>query len=85
MFTSQKTSPREETGVGFGWRIGKDKQGRTIYHHGGDSVGGRAFLCVYPEQKMVIVFLANLSFVPFAESQASEIADLFLEEKALKR
>jgi len=39
MFTSQKTSDGKETGVGFGWRINKDKEGRLYYFHPGENVG----------------------------------------------
>jgi serine beta-lactamase-like protein LACTB, mitochondrial len=78
MFTSQKTSDGKETGVGLGWRIGKDGEGRRILHHGGESVGGRAFVLVYPDQKVVVAILANLTFARFAEKEASSLATLFM-------
>lgn len=78
IFTSQKTSDGKETGVGIGWRIGKDTKGRTIYHHGGDTIGGRAFLIVYPESNIVIAITSNLSFAKFAEKEAEKIAELFI-------
>jgi len=77
IFTSQRTSDNKETGVGIGWRIGKDAKGREIYHHGGDSVG-RAFLVVYPNSKVIVALLANLTFARFAEKEASLLADLFV-------
>ncbi len=77
IFTSQKTKDGKETGVGFAWRIGKDSKGRTIYHHGGESVGGRAFLIVYPESKIVIAMMCNLTFARFAEADAEKISELF--------
>jgi CubicO group peptidase (beta-lactamase class C family) len=77
LFTSQKTSSGVKIGVGFGWRIGTDSQGRPIFHHGGDTVGGRAFLLIYPEDQMVVVFLSNLSFAPFNEKNAEALADCF--------
>ena len=77
LFTPQKTTSGQETGVGFAWRIGEDSKGRTIYHHGGESVGGRAFLLIYPEDRLVVVFLCNLSFAPFDEKTAEALADIF--------
>jgi CubicO group peptidase (beta-lactamase class C family) len=77
LFTTQTTSDGKPTGVGFGWRIGKDSAGRTIYHHGGDTVGGRAFLLLYPDDQIVVVFLSNLSFAPFNEKTAERLVDTF--------
>ena len=81
MFTSQKLADGRETRVGIAWRVAKDATGRTFVHHGGDAVGGRAFLLVYPEQRLVVAFAANLSFAPFADQQAAEVARLFLDPK----
>lgn len=78
IFTSQKISEGKETGVGIGWRIGKDSKGRTIYHHGGDTIGGRAFLIVYPDSKIVIAITSNLSFAKIAEKEAEKIAESFI-------
>lgn len=78
VFTTQTTADGRETGVGFGWRIGKDSKSRTIFHHGGDSIGGRAFLLVYPEEKIVVSFVSNLSFARFDEKDGEKIAAFFL-------
>jgi serine beta-lactamase-like protein LACTB len=80
VFTPQKTTDGKETGVGFGWRIAKDKKGRTIYHHGGDSVGGRAILIVYPDSKVTVAILCNLTFAKITEADAGNIADLFIQD-----
>lgn len=79
LFTSQRTSKGEETGVGLGWRIGKDAAGRRILHHGGAIEGGRAFLLLYPDEKIAVAILANLSGARFAEGEAQKLAELFLE------
>lgn len=79
LFTSQKTATGEETGVGLGWRIGKDGAGRRILHHGGAIEGGRAFLLLYPDEKIAVAILANLSGARFAEGEAQKLAELFLE------
>ena len=78
MFTSQRTSDGKETGVGLGWRIGKDQKGRRIYHHGGDAIGARAFIILYPDQEIVVVMLSNLTFAQFAEKDATRLAELFM-------
>jgi serine beta-lactamase-like protein LACTB, mitochondrial len=80
LFTNQHTSSGEETGVGMGWRIGFDAQGRRIVHHGGDSIGGRAFLLVYPDRKLVVAMLSNLSFAGFGEEEAIAMAQIFLHK-----
>jgi serine beta-lactamase-like protein LACTB len=77
LFTSMKTSAGEETGVGLGWRIGTDAAGRRFYHHGGAIDGGRAFLLIYPEEKIAVALLANLSGARFAEGEAQKLAELF--------
>jgi serine beta-lactamase-like protein LACTB, mitochondrial len=79
IFTSQKTLDGKETSVGFGWRIGKDGKGRTIYYHGGDAVGGRAFLIAYPAENVVIAITCNLTFAKVTEVEAANFADLFLK------
>jgi CubicO group peptidase (beta-lactamase class C family) len=79
MFTSQRASDGKETGVGLGWRIGKDEKGRCILLHGGDSIGARAFLLVYPEQRVVVAMLSNLTFARFAEPDAIKLAALFMD------
>ncbi|HET9228837.1 MAG TPA: serine hydrolase domain-containing protein [Thermoanaerobaculia bacterium] len=79
LFTSQRTATGEETGVGLGWRIGKDAAGRRFYHHGGAIDGGRAFLLIYPDEGVAVAILANLSGARFAEGEAQKLAELFLE------
>ena len=73
LFTSRRTSDGEETGYGIGWRVGtlgslfpeadlrRDSElGRLrVMHHGGSSVGGRAFLLLVPERRVVVAVLVN--------------------------
>ena len=77
LFTSQKTSDGTETKVGFGWRIAKDSTGNIYFHHGGDSIGGRAFLLIYPGSKLVVSILANLTFARIDQTEALRFAKLF--------
>lgn len=81
LWTSGRTTAGEETGVGFSWRIGRDEGGRTFVHHGGQAVGGRAFVLLYPAERLGVVLLANLSFAPFNEVAAGEIAQRFLSSE----
>ena len=78
MFTAQRTSDGKETGVGLGWRIGTDGEGRRILHHGGESIGGRAFVLAYPDRGIVVVMLANLTMARFSEKEAASVAALFV-------
>jgi CubicO group peptidase (beta-lactamase class C family) len=82
IFTSQKTADGKETGTGFGWRIGQDKEGRTFYFHPGEDVGGRSYLLMYPEKKVVIAMLHNLTGASLAS--IIEISKLFIAEKSVK-
>jgi CubicO group peptidase (beta-lactamase class C family) len=77
LFTSQKTSQGKETGVGLGWRINKDSLGNQYFHHGGESIGGRAFLMIYPSSRIVVALLANLTFARIREKEALELAKIF--------
>jgi serine beta-lactamase-like protein LACTB len=78
LFTSQRLSGSgKATGVGIGWRIGKDNEGRRILHHGGTIDGGRSMIMMFPEAKLVVVLLANL-LATFGEKEAIEIGQQFL-------
>jgi CubicO group peptidase (beta-lactamase class C family) len=83
MFTSQRLRDGSETGVGIAWRIGHDSAGRTIYHHGGASTGGRAFLLVLPAERVVVALAANAQ-LPFDERDAVRLANLFLPARATR-
>jgi serine beta-lactamase-like protein LACTB, mitochondrial len=60
MFTSQTTTEGEATGIGLGWRIAKQKDGRVVYHHGGLIEGGRAFVLLDPERKIAVAIATNI-------------------------
>ena len=61
LFTSQKTSDGQETKYGMGWTPDKSKTGKTIYEHGGGSVGGTSQLILYPDTRVVVAFVCNFS------------------------
>jgi len=74
MLTTQKLKNGKETGVGIGWRIKmKPAGGGRIFHHGGATEGGRAFLLIDEKSKIVVVLLAN-SMSDFGEIEAERIA-----------
>jgi serine beta-lactamase-like protein LACTB, mitochondrial len=78
--TSLTTNDGESTGYGLGWRVARDKQGRFWVGHGGGSVGGTSFLMIYPEEKLVVVLLTNVSQANIG-NLAQEIANAFMEVK----
>lgn len=79
LFTSQRLSSGEATGVGLGWRIGPDADGRLMHHHAGSMDGCRAVVVYYPEDDIAVALLSNRSRTPDAiEAVAQEIAAPFL-------
>ena len=80
LFTSLRTTDGKETGTGIGWRIGRDEQGRRIFHHAGSINGGRTVLLIYPDSGLVIAFLSNVTDTPAAiERTAQTLAEPFLD------
>lgn len=76
LFTPMRTAADSATGVGFGWRVGKDPDGRTVYHHGGASVGGRAMLMVWRDESIVVAITTNLSNARITEKDAMALGRL---------
>lgn len=74
----QRTTAGTSTPVGLGWRIALDPRGRTYLHHGGSAMGGRAFLLVYPKERVAVAILANTE-ANFGESEALAFARLLLD------
>lgn len=77
IFTSMKTKAGEETGYGMGWRIGKDSSGRRTYSHGGGALGHTASLLVYPDEKIVVAVMVNITSASLDQVTQS-IAQAFL-------
>lgn len=79
LVTPQLLTDGTNTRYGAGWRIGTDKKGRKIIHHGGSIDGGRTFLMVYPDNNLVIAIAANmLDGTNINLPEAEAIADCFL-------
>ncbi len=76
LFTPMRTAGDSLTNVGFGWRVGTDRDGRVVYHHGGASEGGRAMLMVWRDESLVVAITTNLSNARIAESDAMALGRL---------
>lgn len=78
LWTSQRTRDGTGTGYGIGWRTELDDQGRRVISHTGGSVGGRAVLILYPEQRVVVAMTSNAGHAPMSVANAGRIAAPFL-------
>ena len=84
LFTSQKLSSGEETGYGFGWSTRVDDRGRKIVSHGGGSVGGSTMLIMYPEERVSVALISNISgWQEDRHALSQQLAQPFLEALAL--
>lgn len=79
LWTSQRTTDGKETGYGMGWFVDHDAAGRRRIYHSGGSVGGTAYLLIYPEQKLVLALLVNSDYT-FVRA-APRLAEAFLDTK----
>lgn len=78
MTTSQKTDAGEPVGYGIGWNV-RDVEGRPLIGHGGGSMGGRSGLWYFPDSKLAVAWIVNVSGPVEAPRRnlTQEIADLF--------
>lgn len=77
--TPQTTTAGESTRVGLGWRVHRDFADRRMVHHEGSMGGCRSTLVVFPDEKVVIALLSNLTGTPaFVFETAQVIAAPFL-------
>lgn len=79
-FTTGQAVKRRNFSVGFGWRIGQDELGRTVYHHAGATPGARSILMLYPEQALSIAILSNASWVSSIDHMAFALANLYIDQ-----
>ena len=63
--------------VGFGWRVGRDRDGDRIAHHAGTTTGARSVLVLWPERGAASAVLSNASWISAMESTASLLAAPF--------
>ncbi|MGB2626411.1 MAG: serine hydrolase domain-containing protein [Candidatus Acidiferrum sp.] len=81
MLTSQKTTAGERTGYGIGWGVQTSASGKLIYEHSGGAVGGTSQLIVYPESRIVVAVVANLSSAPWERKEIESVAEKFSDKK----
>jgi serine beta-lactamase-like protein LACTB, mitochondrial len=81
IFTPQKTKSGEATEYGIGWFIHKTKSGKLVYEHAGGSVGGTSQLILYPEQRVVIAMVSNLSEALWTREEVERVAEGFMAAK----
>ncbi len=79
LWTSQRNNAGVETGYGIGWSVHTDREGRRTVSHGGGSMGGTAFLLIFPEQRVVVATVGNMSQAPNGYTPAWLIAQPFLK------
>ncbi len=80
LHTSQRLSSGEETGYGVGWSTYHDELGRRIVGHGGGSIGGSTMLILYPNERVSVALISNVSDWPGDRSAfAQRVAQPFLE------
>lgn len=78
LWKSQQTNDGEPTNYGIGWMSGTDSTGRRWVGHSGGSVGGTTQFVIFPEQKVIVAVISNLSDVSYDDLHLV-IADLFIQ------
>ena len=67
------------TTYGMGFGVAKDHYGKSFFGHSGGSVGGTSDLVIYPEEKIVVAVLTNLSDANISLI-AKEVARIMMKE-----
>lgn len=78
MWTSQRLESGRETGVGFGWRNGRDIDGRRVLEHAGSMEGARTVVSIFPEEKLVVALMTNREWSSTIEETVHMLALPFL-------
>ncbi len=60
--------------VGFGWRIGRDWDGRAVVHHAGVTPGARSILSINNDTGTAVALLSNASWTSRIETTGELIA-----------
>jgi serine beta-lactamase-like protein LACTB len=83
-FESQKTAAGEETGYGLGWSVAVGSSGLRQVQHLGDTVGGQAFLVLYPELDLVIALVCTGNFWNYhgdgSSGATDRLAQIFIRD-----
>ncbi len=76
LWTPQHLTSGKATNYGIGWFVDTDQAGRRRVFHSGGSVGGTAFVVIYPDQDLILSLLVNSDFT-FVDAGPT-IAEMFL-------
>ncbi len=79
LWRTQHLASGEATDYGIGWGSSTDDHGRRIVSHTGGSVGGRAVLILYPQQRLAVAMLSNAGHAPMSVANARRLAAFFLK------
>lgn len=71
--------------VGFGWRIGRDWDGRPVVHHAGVTPGARSILTINQNTGTAAALLSNASWTSRMETTGELIAAAATQGARLKR
>ena len=74
---SDTLSNGKPTNYGYGWLSGTDFKGRKWFGHSGGGVGARAMLIVFPEERLSICILTNISKADL-KSLYFSLADIYM-------
>lgn len=77
LMTPMKNADGKSTNYGFGWSIRKTPIGRGFGHTGGQ-IGTTTALAAWPEKRIAVAVMCNLSGSPLGMDEVGEIAALFL-------
>lgn len=69
-----------KSGGGFGWQVARTPKGRRLLVAGGNSIGGTTVVFVVPEEKVVLVFMTNMTSAPIKGVPAKILGILLGEE-----
>ncbi|HEY0653605.1 MAG TPA: serine hydrolase domain-containing protein [Chryseosolibacter sp.] len=78
--TPQKLNDGSFTTYGIGFASGKDSKQNSWFGHSGGSVGGTTDMVIYPEKKIVVVVLTNLSDARLG-AISRQVAQMFVGSK----
>ncbi len=67
LLTAQKTKDGKSTKYGIGFVIGQNSKNTPVVSHSGGGAGASTLLLIYPEEKVVIAIVCNLSQVPIGQ------------------
>lgn len=77
-----KATGEADYSVGFGWRIGRDRDGAPFFHHSGAALGARSTVGLWRAERTAVSLLSNAAWISRMEPTAQMIAAPFLPKPA---